>query len=94
MREAKLAELVAPISHHVEDNYKSWNLDAAETRAVLSEVFTMLAETSSNPDPNSTEAKRILDLQLQFLSTFAAGDKLDAKGEEVAPNRPSPLPIF
>ena len=84
VREAKLAELVAPISHHVEDNYKSWNLDAAETRAVLSEVFTMLAETSSNPDPNSTEAKRILDLQLQFLSTFAAGDKLDAKGEEVA----------
>ena len=36
VREAKLAELVAPISHHVEDNYKSWNLDAAETRAVLS----------------------------------------------------------
>ena len=84
VREAKLAELVAPISHHVEDNYKSWNLDAAETRAVLSEVLTMLAETSGNPDPNSTEAKRILDLQLQFLSTFASGDKLDAKGEEVA----------
>ena len=83
-RVAKLAELVAPISHHVEDNYKSWNLDAAETRAVLSDVFTMLAETSGNSDPNSTEAKRILDLQLLFLATFSAGEKLDAKGEEVA----------
>ena len=82
VREAKLAELVAPISHHVEDNYKSWNLDAAETRAVLSDVFTMLAETPGNSDPNSTEAKRILDLQLLFLATFSAGEKLDAKSGE------------
>ena len=51
---------------------------------MLGDVFTMLAETSGNSDPNSTEAKRILDLQLLFLATFSAGEKLDAKGEEVA----------
>ena len=33
VRSAKLGTLVAPLARHVEDNYASWNLDPAATRA-------------------------------------------------------------
>ena len=78
VRSARLAELVAPLARHVEDNYASWNLDAAATRAMLHDIFSMLSETSGSSDPNDAAAKRVLDLQLKYLATYKAGDKLDA----------------
>lgn len=84
VRKARLAELVAPLSRHVEENYASWNLDAAATRTLLHDIFSMLSETSGSSDPNDAAAKRVLDLQLKYLATFKAGDALDAAGEEVA----------
>jgi translation initiation factor 3 subunit M len=84
VRSAKLGNLVAPLARHVEDNYATWGLDAAATRAMLHDIFSMLSETSGSADPNDAAAKRVLDLQLKFLATYSAGDKLDAAGEETA----------
>ena len=84
VRSARLAELVAPLARHVEDNYITWNLDPAATRTMLHDIFSMLSETWGSSDPNDAAAKRVLDLQLKYLSTYKAGDKLDAAGEEVA----------
>lgn len=84
VRSARLAELVAPLARHVEENYASWNLDAAQTRAMLHDIFSMLSETSGSSDPNDAASKRVQDLQLKFLATYKAGDALDAAAEEVA----------
>ena len=84
VRQARLAELVAPLSRHVEDNYASWGLSTSATRTMLHDIFSMLSETSGSADPNDAAAKRVLDLQLKYLATFAQGEALDAIGEEVA----------
>ena len=84
VRQAKLMELVAPLASHVEDNYKAWSLDPAAERAMLNDITVLLTETMSGSEMNETAAKRFLDLQIKYLNTYKAGDKLDAAGEEVA----------
>ena len=83
-RDAKLGALVDPLARHVEENHASWGLDAAATRALLHDIFTMLSETQASADPNDAAARRVLKLQLAYLGTFGAGEKLDAAGEAVA----------
>lgn len=83
-RDAKLGVLVDPLARHVEENYTTWGLDAATTRALLHDIAAMLSETQGSVDPNDAAAKRVLDVRLKYLSTYKAGDKLDAQGEEVA----------
>ena len=73
-----------PLARHVEENYTTWNLDAKATRALLRDIFTMLSETHGAVDPNGAAATRVLELRLKYLNTFAAGEALDAAGEEVA----------
>ena len=75
---------VDPLARHVEENYTTWNLDAKATRALLRDIFTMLSETHGAVDPNGAAATRVLELRLKYLNTFAAGEALDAAGEEVA----------
>ena len=83
-RDAKLGALVDPLARHVEENHASWGLDAAATRALLHDIFTMLSETQASADPNDAAARRVLKLQLAYLGTFGAGENLDAAGEAVA----------
>jgi translation initiation factor 3 subunit M len=84
VKQAKLGALVDPLARHVEENYTTWNLDAKATRALLRDIFTMLSETHGAVDPNGAAATRVLELRLKYLNTFAAGEALDAAGEEVA----------
>jgi translation initiation factor 3 subunit M len=84
VRSAKLGTLVAPLARHVEENYASWNLDPAATRAMLQSIFSMLAETSVTTDVNDAASARVLDLQLKYLATYKPGEKLDATAEDVA----------
>ena len=84
VKQAKLGALVEPLARHVEENYTTWNLDVKATRALLRDIFTMLSETHGAVDPNAAAATRVLELRLKYLKTFAAGEALDAAGEEVA----------
>ena len=84
VRKAKIAELVPFLARHVEDNYMGWGLDAAATRTMLHDIFSMLSDTSGSADPNDAAAKRVLDLQLKYLATFQPGEALSAEAEEVA----------